>query len=258
MTEFAHPKTVGVFHDREQAARAVEGLKLAGFADYEIGLVVPHDGFTPEPGTQMEEWTVLGVLAGAGLLGLGVVAGLIPSVGPVIAGGTLAAVLANAAGGAAVAGLAGALIGHGIPEGLARYCEEQVREGRAVVTVDAGSRGGEATDILRRCGTFDLHAGGVAVSEGSAVAHAAVADSPQTAGELTRGRSDKELEAAVRRIADYPGSPGKRDAIAECLEDIERSFGVGTLTGRQRGRLIAILLRDEGWEWREEEAGEGA
>ena len=43
--------------------------------------------------------------------------------------------LSNAAAGAAVAGLAGALIGYGIPEDEAKYYQGEFEAGRTIVTV---------------------------------------------------------------------------------------------------------------------------
>ena len=74
-----------------------------------------------------------GLAAGAGvgtLWGLGILAGVLPGIGTAIAGGTLAALLSSAAAGAATAGLAGTLIGFGIPEDEAKYYDEQFRSGR--------------------------------------------------------------------------------------------------------------------------------
>ena len=56
-------------------------------------------------------------------------AGFLPAIGPVVAGGIFASILASAAGGAAVAGIAGALIGLGIPEHEAAYYEGEVKSG---------------------------------------------------------------------------------------------------------------------------------
>jgi len=101
---------------------------------------------------------VTGLAAGAGigaLVGLGVWTGIIPVIGPVLALGTLGTILLNAAGGAAVAGLTGALIGWGIPEEDAAYYEEQVRGGRFLVTVHAADRRDEAWAILHRFGGYN-------------------------------------------------------------------------------------------------------
>src|SRR4029078_4074251 len=93
------------------------------------------------------------VVACAGaLVGLGVLAGTIPVIGPVLAVGTLGTLLLNAAAGAAVIGLVGALVGLGIPEEDARFYEDEVKGGRFLVMVDARDREAEAWAILRRCG----------------------------------------------------------------------------------------------------------
>src|SRR3954447_22739591 len=120
---------VAVFEDRRDADQAVADLKRAGFRDDQIGVAMRHtEGSTGGAGeagdTYAEEGAGTGLLAGLGLgalAGLGVLAGVIPVVGPAIAGGTLGILLSNAAAGAAVAGLSGALIGYGIPEEEAKW-----------------------------------------------------------------------------------------------------------------------------------------
>jgi uncharacterized protein (TIGR02271 family) len=67
----------------------------------------------------------------------------------------LGTVLLNAATGAAIAGIAGALIGWGIPEDEAEYYEGEVKAGRFLVTVEANGRADEARRILHRFGGFD-------------------------------------------------------------------------------------------------------
>src|SRR5471030_2036894 len=140
---------VGVFNGRAEADRAVADLSKAGFTAAQIGLmtrdqegkaVVTHEGDTE---SNIGMGAAAGIAAGAGvggLVGLGVLAGVIPVVGPAIAAGTLATILSNAAGGAAIAGLSGALIGWGIPEEHAKYYEGQLHAGRVIVTVQAGDR----------------------------------------------------------------------------------------------------------------------
>ena len=80
------------------------------------------------------------------LAGLGVLAGVIPVVGPAIAAGTLGVVLSNAAAGAGIAGLVGALVGAGIPEHEAEYYHGELESGRTIVTVTAEGRADEAAD----------------------------------------------------------------------------------------------------------------
>src|SRR5262245_60140008 len=119
-----HKAFVAVFETKARADQAVEELKAVGFTDSEIGMVYRDaEGKTVKTGaadeTYVEEGAVAGAVAGAAggaLVGAGILAGVIPVIGPVLALGTLGTVLVNAAGGAAIVGLAGALIGWGIPE----------------------------------------------------------------------------------------------------------------------------------------------
>ena len=93
-----------------------------------------------------------GAVSGAAV-GAGILAGVIPVIGPVLAIGTLGTVLLNAAGGAAIAGIAGALVGWGIPEEDAKYYENEVKAGRFLVTVECGY-GDDARDILKNHGGY--------------------------------------------------------------------------------------------------------
>jgi hypothetical protein len=100
-----------------------------------------------------------GALTGIGLgalAGLGVLAGVIPVVGPAIAAGTLGVVLSNAAAGAGIAGLVGALVGAGVPEHEAKYYQGELEAGRVIVTVHAAGRAEEAAAVLRRNGAYDM------------------------------------------------------------------------------------------------------
>ncbi len=146
---------VAVFKDHARADRAVDDLKRAGFRDDQIGVVARNTRSNEaEAGSQWEEGTVTGLLAGTGLgalVGLGILAGIVPGIGPIITAGTLT-FLASTAGGAAIGGVVGAFVGLGLPESEARYYENEVKEGRTVVTVKADGRSSEATAILQRHG----------------------------------------------------------------------------------------------------------
>jgi uncharacterized protein (TIGR02271 family) len=154
---------IGVFDDQTQAQRAINDLKRAGFTEKQIG-VTAHSRDeatktdTESQGTHAAQGAATGLAAGAGvgaLWGLGIVAGLIPAIGPAIAGGTLAAILSSAGAGAAAAGLAGTLIGFGIPEDEAKYYEDEFHAGRTIVSVHADGREAEARSILQRYGSYD-------------------------------------------------------------------------------------------------------
>jgi uncharacterized protein (TIGR02271 family) len=164
MTQRKHSTVVGVFENREQAQKAVNELRRAGFREDEIG-VITHDreGTTAETaaedrGTHAAAGAAAGAATGAGvgaLWALGIVAGVLPAVGPVIAGGILASVLASAAGTAVAGGIVGALIGLGIPEEEAHYYEGEFKSGRTIVTVKTDTRYDEARSILQRYGAYD-------------------------------------------------------------------------------------------------------
>jgi hypothetical protein len=162
---------VGVFDDRLQADRAVDELRKAAFRDDQIGVAMRYDAGDDTAGTATAAdatdageshagtGAIAGVLGGLGLgavAGLGVLSGIIPVVGPAIAGGTLGVILSNAALGAGVGGLVGALVGAGIPEDEARYYHSEFEAGRTIVTVRADGRADDAMAILRRYGAYDM------------------------------------------------------------------------------------------------------
>lgn len=155
---------VGVFADRTKADRAIDALYDAGFRADNIGVAtrdqtttagVPISATTKDAAENAGSGALAGAAAGAGiggLIGLGVLAGIVPVIGPALFAGTLGAVLSNAAGGAAVAGIAGALVGTGVTEEHAKYYEGEFSSGRVIVTVNAGSRANEVRSILRTNG----------------------------------------------------------------------------------------------------------
>ncbi|QEH36679.1 Stress response protein YsnF [Aquisphaera giovannonii] len=156
---------VGVFEDRSQADKAVSALMRAGFRQDQIGVAMrSNEGeYAATDETAGETHAASGALTGAltglglgALAGLGVLAGVIPVIGPAITAGTLGVVLTNAAAGAGIAGMVGALIGAGVPEHEARYYDEEFQAGRTIVTVTADGRSSEATSILRDHGAYDM------------------------------------------------------------------------------------------------------
>jgi len=155
---------VGVFADRVQAQQAVNELRRLGFREDQIGVAgrdsdeVTGAKEIKGKGEKAAIGAATGVAAGAGvgaLWGIGIIAGLLPAIGPAIAGGTLATILSSAAAGAATAGLAGALVGLGLPEEEAKYYENELKAGRTIVTVHDSDRYDEACSALRRFRSYD-------------------------------------------------------------------------------------------------------
>jgi uncharacterized protein (TIGR02271 family) len=200
---------IAIFDDRAQAQRAIEQLNRAGFTEKEIGVTARDSGSESadrgaadgQKETHAKEGAIAGVTAGAGvgaLWGLGILAGVLPAIGPAIAGGTLAAILSSAAAGAATAGLAGTLIGLGIPEDEAEYYDKEFRAGRILVTVDARDRLQEAQSILTRNGGYDMRS---APQRATAATAAAARGRPEDgAGERTIEAREEDLRIRKRPV----------------------------------------------------------
>jgi hypothetical protein len=166
MATMGRTTVIGVFEGRNQADQAVAELRRGGFREDQIGVAMRGgkegtDAATTDGGTYAEEGGVAGVLVGAGLgalAGLGVLSGVIPVVGPAIAGGTLGVLLSNAAVGAGAAGLVGLLTGLGLPEEEAKYYHGEFERGRTIVSVKADGRSDEAWTIMARHGAYKMTA----------------------------------------------------------------------------------------------------
>ncbi len=159
--------------DHGQAVQIVEELRIAGFSNNDISVLLPDKGstreFAHEKGTKAPE----GALAGAGtggalggalgwLVGIGALA--IPGLGPFIAAGPIMAALSGAAIGATTGGVVGALAGMGIPEYQAKRYEGRLREGRILLSVhsDNADQTKRAKEIFERAGAEDIASSGEA------------------------------------------------------------------------------------------------
>lgn len=97
--------------------------------------------------------TGVAVGAGAGALwGLGILAGVLPGIGPAIAGGTLGVLISSAAAGAAVASVGVALASIGLTDEDAEYYENEFNSGKTIVTVHGAPDLGQAKKILSQYG----------------------------------------------------------------------------------------------------------
>jgi uncharacterized membrane protein len=155
-------KLVATFANTETAERAIEALKRAGYEDKEISLVSKDERESRQGGEggrakgQTRDSVADGTAWGAGI-GAGATllasAGLlvIPGIGPLLALGPLAAGLTGAAAG----GLVGAFVDWGIPAGESEHLEKEVKEGRAVLLIDARQRD-DAEKLLRRQGALEV------------------------------------------------------------------------------------------------------
>jgi len=217
MTVQQRSTVVGVFADRQQADRAVDELRKAGFRDDQIGVAMRYDegasgsttAATDADDSHAGSGAMAGILTGLGLgtlAGLGVLSGIIPVIGPAIAAGTLGVILSNAAAGAGIAGLVGALIGAGIPEHEANYYQSEFESGRTIVTVQANGRGDEATTILRRHGAYDMSTSGATGSTASsthttrATSGVASTAATHTTGHATSARAGDTIQVKEEQL----------------------------------------------------------
>lgn len=178
MNDMSNMRTVAaVFHNWDDATRAVNKLRDAGFDDDHIGIarLDNEKGKVRQVDTSGEvkddaEKVAGGVATGAAVGGVaGLLAALaslaIPGVGPIVAGGVLATTFGTAAGtaiasagvgagiGAAAGGLVGALTSLGLSEDEARYYENDIRSGSTLVTVRAeNARSDDAIRMLQQMG----------------------------------------------------------------------------------------------------------
>jgi hypothetical protein len=122
---------------------------------------------TRDDTTEHTSGAVKGAGVGATLGGVGgLIAGIaglaIPGIGPILAAGPIAAALGGALGGAtlgaAAGGIIGALTDMGVPEEDARHYEDQVRQGKALVTVRCAddNEADRASNIMEVQGAVDV------------------------------------------------------------------------------------------------------
>jgi hypothetical protein len=161
----------GVFQRPNDAEKALNGLKDAGFTPDQVSVVAKDTRETQSmvERSDMAGAETSGATAGAFLGGItggiagwliGIGALAIPGIGPIVAAGALATTLGGAAVGAVAGGLIGALVGAGIPEDDARTYETHVSEGRILITAQASSaqQAQEARDAFDRYGGADVRA----------------------------------------------------------------------------------------------------
>jgi hypothetical protein len=166
MSQSHRATVVNVFDTPEAAHRAIEELRIGGFHDSQITMIMHHhqrgsdvtdldsaNAARVSGQSKRGEGAAVGAVTG-GVLGgaLAVATAFLPGVGLVLTVGTLAAAVFGVAAGAAGGGVIGALIGQDFPEEEARFYERQLKAGRILVGVKANGRTPEAGVILQHCG----------------------------------------------------------------------------------------------------------
>ena len=159
----------GIYPSQADAENAVNGLKLAGFRNTDISILVPENEGSKDMGmeknTKAPEGTAAGAGSGAvigGIVGWLVGAGalVIPGLGPFVAAGPIMGLLSGVGVGGALGGVTGALVGLGIPEYEAKRYEGRVRKGGILLSVhcDDSDWVKTAKTILDQTGAEDVSA----------------------------------------------------------------------------------------------------
>lgn len=166
---------LAVFDDTAAAIAALNSLRDAAFTADQISVIARDCATTREMADNSElvseeagKGAIVGTLMG-GLAGwlIGISALAIPGIGPVIGAGIIGTALAGAGIGAAAGGLIGALGAYGIPEEDARGYEEEVRQGRVLLTVHAvdDEQAQQANAIFASAGGQRVQSYGVAAPD---------------------------------------------------------------------------------------------
>lgn len=157
----------GIYQSRGAVEEAVDALRNAGFRSTDISVLLPENvgnkDFAHEKNTKAPEGVTTGGVTG-GVIGgaLGWLAGIgalaIPGLGPFIAAGPILGLLGGLGAGATIGGVAGALVGMGIPEYEAKRYEGRVREGGILLSVhsDNSDWTKRARQILEQTGAHDI------------------------------------------------------------------------------------------------------
>jgi uncharacterized protein (TIGR02271 family) len=160
---------VGLFDDRAAAQEAVRELMNERFTADQISLMSKKpDGegvkveYVEEDGREQIEDMAKGAGTGAAIGGaagllLSLTALAIPGIGPVLAAGPLAALIAGAGVGAATGGLVKGLTRLGVEDDDAHTFAEGLKRGGTLVSVETGDhRADRAVAVMKRLGAVEI------------------------------------------------------------------------------------------------------
>ena len=171
-----HLSAIGIYPTATQAEVGVDMLITKGFNSAGISVLLPKSpnnqpvsvaaktSATPLPQTSKTgSAAAVGATGGGALFGalallVGAGALAIPGVGPLVAAGPVMAGLAGLGLGGAVGGLAGALVGMGLPEDEAKRYYSQIAVGYTLLVVhsDSAEEVAKAKQILVASGAADV------------------------------------------------------------------------------------------------------
>jgi hypothetical protein len=152
-----------ILRDGQHAEAGVKALIDSGFREEDISALMAQNvgtkDFAHERHSKAPEGTALGALLGlltggafGWLLAMGTI--VIPSLAPYVANGPLMCALAGVGAGGVLGGIAGMLIGLGIPEFEAKRYAGLIKEGRSLLSVhcDSAEWASRAKNVLKSAG----------------------------------------------------------------------------------------------------------
>ncbi|HEX8187297.1 MAG TPA: YsnF/AvaK domain-containing protein [Pyrinomonadaceae bacterium] len=239
---------VGLFDDRAAAQNAVRELTAEGFRGEELSVVSKKPNgkgveveYVEEDGREQIEDMAKGagtgaaIGAGAALL-LSLTALSIPGIGPVLAAGPLAALIAGAGVGAAAGGLVKGLTRLGVEDDDAQTYAEGLKRGGTLVTVNTDNeRADHAVAVMRRVGAVEIDKRAAEWREGgwrgfaeteTLRPHVTPGEDEEATRPINRGSEITAEHAPVRGLAGSPAGdeftvPSPEVAIPVVAEELE-------------------------------------
>ncbi len=264
-----HKRAVGSFSNYRDTELALLELQSAGFPMNKVSVVGENLDRGKVAGANVSKSTdekvgggakagaTAGVVTG-GLIGLlGSVGALaIPGVGPVMAGGALATLLADTAVGgaigAATGGLVGGLVGLGVPENQAKVYSDRISRGEYLVFVE-----GTDTEIataerifsvrgIQDWSIYDVSANTARRTSGRHKRAVGVFstrhETEQALGELRTSGFDMNKVSVIAKDADSKGDIAGIDVKDSADNKADEGATKGALTGGTLGGLTGLLV----------------
>ncbi|MEG4504974.1 histidine kinase [Microcoleus sp. F6_B4] len=264
-----HKRAVGAFSNYRDTELALLELQSSGFPMNKVSVVGENldrsDIAGASAGKGTDEKVGGGAKAGAtagavtgGLIGLlGSIGALaIPGVGPVMAGGAIATLLADTvvggAIGAAAGGLVGGLVGLGVPEAKAKVYNDRVSRGEYLVFVEgtdaelATAEGILSVRGIQDWGIYDVPADtGRRASDRHKRAVGVFSTRRETEhalGELRTAGFDMNRVSVIAKDADSKGDIAGIDVHDSTDNKADEGATKGALTGGTLGGLTGLLV----------------
>ncbi|MEG4217128.1 histidine kinase [Microcoleus sp. Pol14C6] len=264
-----HKRAVGAFSNYRDTELALLELQSSGFPMNKVSVVGENldrneiAGATAGKGTdeKVGGGAKAGATAGAvtgGLIGLlGSIGALaIPGVGPVMAGGAIATLLADTvvggAIGAAAGGLVGGLVGLGVPEEKAKVYNDRVSRGEYLVFVEgtdaelATAEGIMSVRGIHDWGIYDVPADTGRRASGRQKRAVGVfstrRETEHALGELRTAGFDMNRVSVIAKDADSKGDIAGIDVHDSTDNKSDEGATKGALTGGTLGGLTGLLV----------------